>query len=489
MPDDNSNNRSDMGINESGYSIPLKKEEVVRFITEGDFTSGKYLGLFENVGSELNDRVRSENGASFLALSVTDDRISRNFSVLQLAHYLSRLDRKVLIVDCDFLEPGLDGLVNNIEEYGFLDLLLYGSSLKSVAKASGIDNVGIIGPGSFPVTKTVPFAKKEFKRINGFLLENADAVIYCSTLKSDEGEINPLSVFVDGIILSCRIEETREGELQESISGLESIGVKSIETVCLCRGERAVPVREQPDEVETGKKDEEVEETGAAPVEEMEEEKEEKEENVEEEVKEAEEVETGFIEKTEELESEYRAPSGKKFDVFRLVAIILGVLMASFLVWWFMINKGIQKDDSSMEIKREAVRKMKDVREDVAEEEGSDAGEEGSGMEETAGRDTRTSGPEEERIKPEKEPAVKETRYYSVHVASFRDLRSAEREKEYFEKLGYEVTVKETEIKGQKWYRIMVGRFRTEEQADKKRIELKGIEKVGYARVREIEID
>jgi len=486
MPDDNSNDQSDMGMNESGYSIPLKKEEVVRFFEEGDFTSGKYIGLFENVGSELNDKIRGANGASFLALSVTDDRISRNFSVLQLAHYLSRLDRKVLIVDCDFLEPGLDGLVDNIEEYGFLDLLLYGSSLKSVAKSSGIDNVGIIGPGSFPVTKTVPFARKEFKRVNSFLLENADAVIYCSTLKTDEGEINPLSEFVDGIILSCRLEETEEGELQKSVSGLESIGVRSIETVCLCRGGSSVPVREEPEEVESGR-EEEAEGAGETAVEEMEE-AQEKEEKVQEEVKEAEEVETGFIEKTEELESEYREP-GKKFDVFRLVAIIVGVLMVAFLVWWFMINKGIQKDDSSMEIKREAVRKMKDVREEVTEEGESGTGEAGAVAEETDQRSGRTSGPEENGVREEEKPVEKVTKYYTVHVASFRDPGRAEREKEYFEKLGYEARVRETEIKEQKWYRIMIGRFRTEEEAGEKRLELKGLEKVGYARVREIEID
>ncbi len=35
----------------------------------------------------------------------------------------------------------------------------------------------------------------------------------------------------------------------------------------------------------------------------------------------------------------------------------------------------------------------------------------------------------------------------------------------------------------------MIGRYETEEEARKKRIELKGIGRVGYARVREIEMD
>ncbi len=423
MPDNNSDNRSDRGLNESGYSIPVEKDEVVRFFEEGDFASGSYLSLFENVGSELNDRIKNLEGASFLALSVTGDRISRDFSVLQIAHYLSRLDRSVLIVDCDFLEPGLGGLVENIEEYGFLDLLLYGSSLKSVAKPSGIDNVGIIGPGSFPVTKTVPFARKEFKRVNDFLLKNRDAVIYCSTLKTDEGEVNPLSEFVDGIILSCRIEETEEGQLQKSISELESAGVRTIETVCLCRDQfegAAAPG----EETAAGKEGEELEKEPAEPGEKLDEEAGPEFE---------EETETAFIEKTEELDSEEPRPE-KKFDIFRLGAVVVGVLVIIFVVWWFMVEKGIKKEDRSREIKSEAVRKMKDVREDLPEESreqaaGADsggghaaaaAGEE-MGGETTAGQAAGTSADGDQIKEEEPVPEESQKMFYAVHVASFRD--------------------------------------------------------------------
>jgi len=491
MPDNNSNNRSDRGLNESGYSIPLGKDEVVQFFEEGDFASGSYLNLFENVGSELNDRIKNLGGASFLALSVTEERISRDFSVLQIAHYLTRLDRSVLIVDCDFLEPGLGGMVNNIEEYGFLDLLLYGSSLKSVAKPSGIDNLGIIGPGSFPVTKTVPFARKEFKRINDFLLKNSDAVIYCSTLNTDEGEVNPLSEFVDGIILSCRIEETEEGQLQKSISALESIGVTTIETVCLCRDQYEGVSGPEPEE-------ESVVEEEEASAEELPEEQaggpeEQPGLDVEEE------AEPAFIEKTEELDSEEGQPK-KKFDVFRLGAVIVGVLVIAFVVWWFMVERGIEKEDRSREIKSEAVRKMKDVREEMPEEERqaaardyveddaeATAGETGSKTTAAQAADSSAAGGPVIEEEPVPEGSARE--FYSIHVASFRDLGRAQREKEYFEGLGYQVTLKEAEIKEQQWYRIMIGRYETEDEAKKKRIELKGIARVGYARVRKIEID
>jgi len=41
----------------------------------------------------------------------------------------------------------------------------------------------------------------------------------------------------------------------------------------------------------------------------------------------------------------------------------------------------------------------------------------------------------------------------------------------------------EVEIKGEKWLRILVGEFTTENEAAKTRLDLLGLNKIGYARV------
>jgi cell division septation protein DedD len=73
--------------------------------------------------------------------------------------------------------------------------------------------------------------------------------------------------------------------------------------------------------------------------------------------------------------------------------------------------------------------------------------------------------------------------YYSVHISSFRDLNKAGIEAEYFEKKGYDVYVTQAEVKNEKWFRVLIGRFPTKGEASKLRIQLLSLRRIGYARV------
>ena len=73
--------------------------------------------------------------------------------------------------------------------------------------------------------------------------------------------------------------------------------------------------------------------------------------------------------------------------------------------------------------------------------------------------------------------------YYSVHVASFRDIGRAGSETDYLEKNGYEALVKETTVKGEAWFRVYVGEFETREEATALKLKLLDLSRIGYARV------
>ena len=92
----------------------------------------------------------------------------------------------------------------------------------------------------------------------------------------------------------------------------------------------------------------------------------------------------------------------------------------------------------------------------------------------------------EEPVSEEKDGAVSEPTadiYYSVHIASFRDINNAAVEAEYFEKKGYDVFVTEVEVKRVKWFRVLIGRFSTKDEAGKTKIELLSFRRIGDARV------
>jgi cell division protein FtsN len=418
---------------------------------------------------------------------------------------MAKHGKSVLIVDCDFIGPGLSGMIENPDDYGFLDLLLYGSSLRSISHPTGIDGVNVAGAGSFPVSKTIPFALGEFSKVEAFLSKYNDAVIYCSTLYTDQGEINPLCTEVDGIILGCRIEEMEEGQLQRCFADLGS-KVPPVDLICFCdkkdeteqAGIAAPAAAGGIETVGPGDADLPVEpEPDAGP-----------------------EVGAAFIEKTEEIEEPIASERGK-FNIPRAVTIAAGVIIIGFITWWIIINRSIEDKQTSDKM-TELVRKQRDVR-DMAAIDTTAGGGSGvpvaadtaaggelepaaapgpGGVErdvsaepgaEDAVKRTADEPPAVARREADESPVVREAAdaaprgVYTIHVASFKLIDRAGREKEYFEGKGFSVRVIAVEINGEEWFRVYVGEYATRDEARRARDELMDVSNVGYTRIIELE--
>ena len=498
------------GCGGEGFSILLSEEKMYSFMEDGDFSSSRELEHFNTVAAGLEKRMAERSGFSLLALSMGEKRISRDFSVLQIAHLLARHGKRILIVDCDFLSPGLSGLVTEIESHGFLDLLLYGSSLRSVMRDTGIENVWVTGPGSFPVSRTIPFALKEFGKIRDFLSKNCDVVIYCSTLYTDDGSVNPLAGLVDGLLMCCRIDEMKEGELEERLGELgERAPDKDL--ICFCDsagGERAGAGADLVREPEGGDAEMEEEIIDLDPGSEIPPGPDEEES-----------LQPAFIEKSDEIDAIRREKKGGA-NLVRIVTISVITVVVAFLVWWFMTERSIRRQEGEDRM-TELVARQQDAREDAARTvpsdsaaegtSGEDAGDEGvSAPGASPGDETVTGeseepgtspaevegdggmdeaetpaegGPEDRAAEDRKMTYAPEGMYFGVHVASFQEISRAGTEAEYFESRGREVRVSEVTVNDEIWYRVYVGEFETKEEADDLRQELLGTGRIAYARV------
>jgi hypothetical protein len=438
---------------ECGFTIFLDERQIYSFMESGDYSSARELEHFNEVGSQLEKHVKEGVGLSVLALTAVKNRLSRDFAVLQIAHVLSKRGKRVLIVDCDFLDPGLSGLVENAEGLGFLDLLLYGSSLQSVAHPIGVDGVSVIGSGSFPVYKTMPFAKREFGKINEFLVKKNDVVIYCSTLYTDDGEMNPMTEFVGSILYCCRIEKMDEGQLKKNLEELAGRGVM-VDIVCFSSKEEKAgrPDEESGDQEPPPERDRDYE-----PV---------------------------YIEKMGEIETEERK-GGRRFNLPRFITVVAAVIIVSFITYWIVITRTIRERESSNRM-TELVQKQRDAREAVDKQIPGEIAADTTALEE--GVVDRTEVREEIVPKPEPpEAGPPSGPLYAVHVASFKDMDRVGAEVSYLEKQGYETRVVEVEIKGAVWFRVLVGEFATREDADEVRQELLALRRISYAQVVRIE--
>lgn len=475
---------------EGGYTIFLDEERIRSFMDGGDFSSASELGHFKDIGAQIEKRMKERGGAAFLALSVGEKGLSRDFAVLQLAHGLAQHGKSVLVVDCDFLHPGLSGLVENVEEHGFLDLLLYGSSLKTVARPIGIESVSVTGTGSFPVSRTIPFALKEFEKIREFLRAKHDVVIYCSTLYTEDSKMNPLAGLVDGVVLCCRIEDMPEGELQKDLKSLGAEKVPPVDLVCFC-GKRQEAQAAAPAPVKIVEKTAEpAKAVSPAPP------------------RPAEPAAGPLIERSDELEPFEAHEAEKKPRVnWPRLALIGGVIVvAAFVVWWTMISRTVNEREDRGTASSTVADTTLAPASSHAQEPASAAPEStgAAGASDTAQAQPGGGTPRQEASAvagtAAKAPPAGRTgadtlrsrtpsgpARYTIHVASFKETARAEVEKAYLEKNGFPARIIEVDIKGDKWLRVLVGEYATMDEATKARLDLLGLNKIGYARIATIE--
>jgi hypothetical protein len=158
-----------------------------------------------------------------------------------LARTLSQHIPSTLLVDCDFTNVGLHGLVPERDALGFLDLLLYGSSLGVITQDTA-KGVKVVGAGSFPVTKRMPFVASAFEGAAHRLVHHARCALFVGPLYDDEGELHPLLGEVSRPVLVRELDAARPGAIdpiEEQISS--QFGAELLSVRLLASAARSTP--------------------------------------------------------------------------------------------------------------------------------------------------------------------------------------------------------------------------------------------------------
>ncbi|UCH85005.1 MAG: SPOR domain-containing protein, partial [Candidatus Latescibacterota bacterium] len=155
--------------------------------------------------SDIGSRAETEPLSIYLCSS-DENAETRNFFAHVLAMTIKTRVSSTYLVDCDFLATGMNGIVPHRDALGFLDLLLYGTSLSVITQEASA-GIPAIGAGSFPVTKKCPFAMDTFDNTHRYLANHAGCVIYCGPVVDDDDVIHPIADHVDLVILVNVSEE------------------------------------------------------------------------------------------------------------------------------------------------------------------------------------------------------------------------------------------------------------------------------------------
>ncbi len=156
----------------------------------------------------------AEKPTSIYLFSEDDVAETRDLFAYALANALAQQMPSSLLVDCSFMDVGLNGVVPHKDGLGFLDLLLYGSSLGVITQETN-GGVRVVGAGSFPVTKKMPVVLNSFEEAARRLVAQSGCAVFCGPLLDDDGELHPLIGAVDVPIYVNVAADTTAGALDE----------------------------------------------------------------------------------------------------------------------------------------------------------------------------------------------------------------------------------------------------------------------------------
>jgi cell division septation protein DedD len=277
------------------FEIHLRPEE----LTPPVFTGAEATALAEPLQALVAAiSRRTADAAVIVYLCADDDSVrARDDFAMALARTLTAHVPSTLLIDCDFLHPGLSDRVPQKDALGFLDYLLYGSSIGVITQDH--DGVHLVGAGSFPVTKRMPFAESAFVDASKRLVTHARCALFVGPAFDGDGGRHPLSGDVD-VVATLRTT-ARHPRLDSAEEQIASAGAEvwSLRLV----GARAPEPVEAPRPVAPAPR------PAARP--------------------------TPVAVPAEALSDERReAPLWP-----RIAVIVFGLLVIAFVVWWFLQNR------------------------------------------------------------------------------------------------------------------------------------------------------
>ena len=197
------------------FQIPLRPEELRPPI----FAGAVETPLAEPLQALVTAVSRRTADASITIYLCADDDSARprDDFAMALARTLTAHVPSTLLIDCDFLHPGLSDQMPQKDALGFLDYLLYGSSIGVITQ--DFEGVHMVGAGSFPVTKRMPFAENAFVDASKRLVTHARCALFVGPAFDGDGGRHPLTGAVD-VVATVRtsMRDPRLDSIEEQIS-------------------------------------------------------------------------------------------------------------------------------------------------------------------------------------------------------------------------------------------------------------------------------
>jgi len=414
---------------------------------------------------------------SIYLCSDDDSRQLRDDIAVLLSRGLAAHVPSALLVDCDFLHPGMHGFVPQKDALGFLDFLLYGSSIGVITQESR--GAHVISTGSFPVTRRMPFVESAFEEASRRLAVHARCVMFVGPVADEAGDPHPLTGQVDVVSVVVSGERTAATKMSERVAERASdVWIVQLGAAPAPAPAPAPVARPEPVPPPPGVEPAPAVPAGAAP-------------------------------------ERVRPPVARPSSLGpRIAVIVFGVVVIAFAVWWFLQDRGLdtspagepdqvastpgQRPGPPVPAPADTLAGATEKPETTLAVGGADTSATAGARQETppptvvdpADTQGRTGGTlllSSADIHVMSDLTQRFTGWYMVHVSSFQESVRAREEVKFLESREFPVFIVFLDLgaKG-KWYRVYCGPFRTRDEAREVKKNLDAVPQVRFTRIAKI---
>ena len=153
---------------------------------------------------------------------------------VNLAAAFAELDKKVLVIDCDFRRPALHKKFSLTNTTGIKEILFDGHKLSRGIKETEIDGLHILTSGSKPVSPAKLLASKKFSEMIKVIKPNYDIILFDTPPQSLVSDVSSLISYAEKLIVVARFGSTDGSALKHTIEELEKNGGDNISLALTC---------------------------------------------------------------------------------------------------------------------------------------------------------------------------------------------------------------------------------------------------------------
>lgn len=167
--------------------------------------------LYSNPDEEINSLLTTSSGQGEGKTTFTAN----------LGAAFAEVDKKVLIIDCDFRRPAIHKLFSLDNSIGVKEVLFDDRKLSEAIKKTGIPDLEVLTSGAKPVSPAKLLASDKFKEMVRIIKPNYDIVLFDTPPQSLVSDVSALINLTDVVIVTARFGQTHEKALKHTLEELE----------------------------------------------------------------------------------------------------------------------------------------------------------------------------------------------------------------------------------------------------------------------------